>query len=134
MTETFDVIIIGAGPAGISSALYCKKEGLNVLLIDKKEKEKIGDKVCGEAISKKTSHQVSEKLNVKPPQKNEINAKIEDLVLRTSLPVNHIILPAIGYMVDRHLYGQRLLDIALQREIPLLSETKFLNRCHCKEQ
>ncbi|MHA2309511.1 MAG: FAD-dependent oxidoreductase, partial [Candidatus Heimdallarchaeaceae archaeon] len=108
MTETYDVIVIGAGPAGISSALYCKNEGLNVLLIDKKEKKKIGDKVCGEAISKKTSHKVSEKLNVKPPQKNEINADVETLVLRTSLPVDHITLPAVGYMVDRHLYGQRL--------------------------
>ncbi|MCG3226347.1 MAG: geranylgeranyl reductase family protein [Candidatus Heimdallarchaeota archaeon] len=126
MTETYDVIVIGAGPAGISAALYCKKEGLKVLLVDKKEKGKIGDKVCGEAISKKTSHQVSEKLNIESPQKNEINAEIEVLVLRTSLPVDHIILPAIGYMINRHLYGQRLLDVALQREIPLLSETKVL--------
>lgn len=124
MTENFDVIVIGAGPAGISSALYCRKEGLKVLLIDKKEKEKIGDKVCGEALSKKISHQASEKLDIKPPQKNEINADIEVLVLRTSLPVDHITLPAIGYMIDRHLYGQRLLDVAIQRNIPLLSETK----------
>ena len=126
MTETFDVIIIGAGPAGVSSALYCQKKGLNVLLIDKKSKKDIGDKVCGEAISKKTSHQVSEKLNVEPPKKNEVNADIETLVLRTSLPVDHIILPAIGYMVNRHLYGKRLLENALQREITLYSETKFL--------
>jgi geranylgeranyl reductase family protein len=126
MTETFDVIVVGAGPAGISAAIHCKNENLNVLLIDKKIKEKIGDKVCGEAISKKTVHHVSEKLRIKPPRKNEINANVEVLVLRTSLPVDHIILPAIGYMIDRHKYGQRLLDIALQKKIPLLVETKVL--------
>ncbi|MEG0912559.1 MAG: NAD(P)/FAD-dependent oxidoreductase [Oscillospiraceae bacterium] len=31
----FDVIIIGAGPAGISAALYCKRANLNVLVIHK---------------------------------------------------------------------------------------------------
>ncbi len=126
MTETYDVIVVGAGPAGISAALYCKKERLRVLLIDKKKKGKIGDKVCGEAISKRTVHHVSDKLNIEPPQENEINADIEVLVLRTSLPVDHITLPAIGYMIDRHKYGQRLLNIALQRDIPLLTETKVL--------
>ena len=126
MTETYDVIVVGAGPAGISAALYCKKEKLNVLLIDKKSREKIGDKVCGEAISKKTVHHVSEELDVEPPHNNEINADVEVLVLRTSLPVDHITLPAIGYMIDRHKYGQRLLNDALQRDIPLLTETKVL--------
>jgi len=127
MTETYDVIIIGAGPAGVSSSLYCRQEGLNVLLIDKKKEEDIGDKVCGEAISKKTSHQISKILNVKPPQEVETNAYIEVLALRTALPLDHITLPAEGYMIDRHLYGQRLLKNALERGVKLLSETKVIN-------
>ena len=35
----YDLIIIGGGPAGVSSALYSRARGLNVLLI---EKEKVG--------------------------------------------------------------------------------------------
>ena len=31
--EKFDVIIIGAGPAGISACLYAKRAGLNVLVL-----------------------------------------------------------------------------------------------------
>jgi len=31
----YDVIIIGAGPAGISASLYMKRAGLNVLIISK---------------------------------------------------------------------------------------------------
>ena len=36
---TYDLIIIGAGPAGVSAALYAKSRGLNLLLI---EKDKVG--------------------------------------------------------------------------------------------
>ena len=31
----FDVIVVGAGPSGSSTAFFCAKKGLNVLLIDK---------------------------------------------------------------------------------------------------
>ena len=35
MSEIFDMIIIGAGPAGLGSAVYAARAGLNVLLIEK---------------------------------------------------------------------------------------------------
>ena len=31
----YDVIIIGGGPAGLSCAIYCKRAGLNVCILDK---------------------------------------------------------------------------------------------------
>jgi electron transfer flavoprotein-quinone oxidoreductase len=37
MPEKFDVIIVGAGPAGTSCALVCAQKGLNVLLIERGE-------------------------------------------------------------------------------------------------
>ena len=37
MSEKFDVIVVGAGPAGTSCAYTCVKEGLNVLLIERGE-------------------------------------------------------------------------------------------------
>ena len=30
----YDVIVIGAGPSGVSSAVNCAKKGLNVLIVD----------------------------------------------------------------------------------------------------
>ena len=34
----YDVIIIGGGPAGLSCAIYCKRAGLNVCILDKCKK------------------------------------------------------------------------------------------------
>jgi digeranylgeranylglycerophospholipid reductase len=126
MAETYDVIIVGAGPAGVSASLHCTQEGLSVLLVDQKEKQMIGDKVCGEAISKKTVTQISEKLKINPPLKEEINTDIKELVLRTATSVDYISFPAIGYMIDRHKYGQRLLSEAIERGAVLKSKTKVI--------
>lgn len=37
MSEKFDVIVVGAGPAGSACALVCAKNGLNVLLLERGE-------------------------------------------------------------------------------------------------
>ena len=34
-SEMYDIIIIGAGPAGISAAIYGKSRGKNVLVLEK---------------------------------------------------------------------------------------------------
>ncbi|WP_317045319.1 FAD-dependent oxidoreductase [Formosa algae] len=45
----FDVIIVGGGLAGLSSAIHLSKGNLNVLVIEKNSYPK--HKVCGEYIS-----------------------------------------------------------------------------------
>ena len=42
MQEVYDVIIIGAGPAGLTAGLYCTQAGLKVLAL---EKETLGGQV-----------------------------------------------------------------------------------------
>ncbi len=49
MTEIFDVIICGAGPAGTTCALALGNSGLKVALIDKSNFPR--DKTCGDAIA-----------------------------------------------------------------------------------
>jgi menaquinone-9 beta-reductase len=48
----YDIIIVGAGPAGSTAALYAKRQGLKTLLIDKARFPR--DKICGDAISGKS--------------------------------------------------------------------------------
>ena len=49
MTEKFDVIICGAGPAGATCALALGYSDLKVALIDKSNFPR--DKICGDAIA-----------------------------------------------------------------------------------
>ena len=54
----YDVIIVGAGPAGTAAALYAKKFGLKCILLDKAEFPR--DKVCGDALSGKSVRVMTE--------------------------------------------------------------------------
>ncbi|UCG04600.1 MAG: FAD-dependent oxidoreductase, partial [Candidatus Heimdallarchaeota archaeon] len=50
--DDVDVLIIGAGPAGVISAITCAKMGLDVILVDSKSFDQIGNKVCGDGLFK----------------------------------------------------------------------------------
>lgn len=47
--KSFDLIVVGAGPAGSSAAYHAAKGGLNVLLLDKSRFPR--DKICGGGLS-----------------------------------------------------------------------------------
>ncbi|MCH7663525.1 MAG: FAD-dependent oxidoreductase, partial [Chloroflexi bacterium] len=47
--NSFDVIVVGAGPGGACSAYFLSKNGANVLLLDKANFPR--DKTCGDALS-----------------------------------------------------------------------------------
>jgi menaquinone-9 beta-reductase len=49
MSTIFDVIVIGAGPAGSAASFFLSKAGLNVLMVDKASFPR--DKTCGDALS-----------------------------------------------------------------------------------
>jgi flavin-dependent dehydrogenase len=48
--EYYDVAIVGAGPAGATTAYYLAKGGAKVLLLEKKQFPR--DKFCGDAVCK----------------------------------------------------------------------------------
>ena len=50
--DIFDLIIVGAGPAGSTAALYAHRKGLKTCLLDKATFPR--DKVCGDALSGKS--------------------------------------------------------------------------------
>ncbi len=39
MTNSYDIIIIGAGPAGLTAAYFLAKEGLDVVVFEKELKK-----------------------------------------------------------------------------------------------
>ncbi len=54
MSEIYDVVIVGAGPSGSTTAYYLAKEGLNVLLLDKFNFPR--DKTCGDGLTPRALH------------------------------------------------------------------------------
>ncbi len=46
----YDVIVAGSGTGGATTAYTIAKRGLSVLLIDRKSKDQIGNKTCGDAL------------------------------------------------------------------------------------
>lgn len=51
MRPEYDVIVVGAGPAGASCALYAARAGLSVLLVDRKRFPR--DKICGDFLPRR---------------------------------------------------------------------------------
>lgn len=94
----FNVIIVGGGLAGLTSALHLSKKGLKVLLIEKHEYPK--HKVCGEYIS----NEVLPYLNALGFDPFDFGAKdISNLVLSTpgSRSIS-IKLPLGGFSISRY--------------------------------
>ena len=59
-----DVLVIGAGPAGSSTAKHAAKNGVDTILIDKKS-ELGAPKRCGEGVSEEGLNRLGIKLNSK---------------------------------------------------------------------
>jgi geranylgeranyl reductase family protein len=110
--KSFDVIVIGAGTGGAIAAQFAAKNGLNVCLIDGKERDKIGDKICGDAVGA----EIFEFLDIDPPKDKELSCLIKGAKLYPPNLKRCLTLvdpKQVGYVVNRLEFGQRLLNEAL---------------------
>ena len=120
--DDVDVLIIGAGPAGVISAITCAKMGLDVILVDSKSFDQIGNKVCGDGLFKSFTSFLEKEVGIIQPHGSEVSDTFESMVLRAAgveLPIE-----GHGFMVDRFLYGQRLLKEAIDLGVNVRVETK----------
>src|SRR5712692_2479700 len=112
-SSPWDLVVVGGGPAGVMAAGTAARSGLRVALLDHKPRERIGDKVCGDALITKFLH-----YSLPPeiawatlPRPDEIEDVIEwaELVIPSGKTIR-LHLPRLPLVtVDRHVYGQRLL-------------------------
>ncbi len=110
--KSFDVIVVGAGTGGTTAARFAAKKGLNVCLIDRKQKAKIGDKICGDAIG----NEIFDILKINHPKNEELSCYIKGAKLYSPNLKKCITLldpKQAGYIVNRLEFGQRLLNEAL---------------------
>jgi digeranylgeranylglycerophospholipid reductase len=108
----FDVIVVGAGTAGCLAAKTTAEAGLKVGLIERKEREGIGEKICGDALGE---HHLKA-VGLEKPQGSELEKRIEGVKiyspdLETVFTIAYE--DYVGYMLNRRLFGQWLLTQAL---------------------
>ncbi|MEM2875572.1 MAG: NAD(P)/FAD-dependent oxidoreductase [Candidatus Bathyarchaeia archaeon] len=123
--ERFDVIVVGAGTAGCLAAKSAAEVGLKVCLIDVKNVEDIGKKVCGDAIGK---HHF-DCLRLRYPCGEELERKVEGVFIYS--PNRESVFKVSGeglhgFIINRHMFGQRLLKESLDAGTELYHSTKVL--------
>lgn len=121
----FDVIVIGAGTAGCLAAKTTAEAGLKVCLVERKRREEIGEKICGDALGE---HHL-QTVGLEKPQGGELEKRIEGIKVHSPdlETVFTIVYESyVGYMLNRRLFGQWLLKKALDEGAILLDSTQCL--------
>jgi geranylgeranyl reductase family protein len=112
--EKYDVVVVGAGTAGCLAAKTVAESGLKVCMIEKKPRNQIGEKVCGDALGE---HHLKT-LGLEKPTGGELEAKIDGIKIY-SPDENTVFTIAdkdfIGYLLNRRLFGQWLLEKAIDK-------------------
>lgn len=120
----FDIVVVGAGSGGSITARFAAKSGYKVCLIDSKRKDKIGEKICGDAVGR----EIFDFLKIPHPKGDELVNKIKGALLYSPDLSSKILIDdpkQTGYIIDRLLFGQRLLEEALSEGVD-----KFLPSTH----
>ncbi|UCD01685.1 MAG: geranylgeranyl reductase family protein [Promethearchaeota archaeon] len=110
--KSFEVIVVGAGTGGTTAARFAAEKGLNVCLIDRKSRTKIGEKICGDAVG----NDIFDFLSINHPKDEELSCYIKGAKLYSPNKKKCITLldpKQAGYIVNRLEFGQRLLNEAL---------------------
>ncbi|TFG22849.1 MAG: NAD(P)/FAD-dependent oxidoreductase [Promethearchaeota archaeon] len=110
--KSFDVIVVGAGTGGTTAARFTAQKGLDVCLIDRKERSQIGNKICGDAVGT----EIFDILNINHPKEDELSCHIKGAKLYSPNLNKCITLTdpkQAGYEINRLEFGQRLLNEAL---------------------
>ena len=96
-SKQYDVLIVGAGPAGSTCAMFLAKKGVKVLLLDRASFPR--DKTCGDAISGKSARVLKE-LGLDKDLEKRDHAKIYGVLL--SSPNGSMVEIPIPKQADRN--------------------------------
>jgi len=119
------VVVVGAGTAGCLAATTTTEAGLKVCLIERKRREEIGEKICGDALGE---HHLKN-LGLEKPQSGELDKRIEGIkIYSPDLETVFTIKDEdfVGHLLNRRLFGQWLLKKALDNDAVLLDSTQCL--------
>jgi geranylgeranyl reductase family protein len=115
----YDVVIIGAGPAGSTAAYVLARGGAKVLLVDLKRE--VGQPVqCAEFVPLQLSHRFPEFFTART-----VVQKVRDMLSFT--PWGEMVrMPSEGYMLRRDSFDRLIADLAIREGAHLMKRTLFL--------
>ncbi len=118
MKFDYDVIVVGAGPGGSTTARFCAQAGLKTLLIEKEHLPRY--KPCGGCLSLKTVYLLD--FDLTPVIENTIRGAKFTYLLNDPFFINSD--APIAYMVMRDRFDQFLVEKALEKGAEILEGEK----------
>ena len=118
MNRDYDVIVVGAGPAGSTAARLCAQAGLQTLLIEKERLPRY--KPCGGCLSLKSVRLVG--FDLTPVMENTIYGAQFTYCLKDPFFIR--LNEPIAFMVMRDRFDQFLVEKALERRVTLVEGEK----------
>ncbi len=123
MSVRYDAVIVGGGVAGLFAAYKLAKGGLRTLIVEAKSEDKVGEKVCGDAIGEHHFKAVG----LEPPRLGVDALGIIEGVRVFSPSKRHSVTAwGRGYALDRKAFGRRLLKMALDAGAELMAQHSAL--------
>jgi geranylgeranyl reductase family protein len=128
LLKFYDVILVGAGPAGCSAALCLAKMGYNVLLVEEAKFPR--DKVCGDGIGPATL-EVLDRLGMIPRIMERDPWRIDEVQL--SSPAGHVVAASFSHLKGPYRHGlvmpRREFDLLLWQQVQTFSKVHALEDC-----
>ncbi|MBD3404592.1 MAG: geranylgeranyl reductase family protein [Candidatus Lokiarchaeota archaeon] len=126
MTD-YEVIIAGAGTGGATTAITLAQKGHSVLLIDRKERDKIGDKTCGDAIGGHHIKELKDMIGLPDLPKDVIEYEVAGLDLYAPDREHKISMvgpTTRGVSFNRLAMGQWFVELAEKAGAEVLASTR----------
>lgn len=118
--EYFDIIVVGAGPAGSSAAMTAAKEGVSVLLLE--EHQQIGLPLqCAEGLSRST---IKGYLEINPELvSTNLNGSIIRGPTKEEFKIEY---PEVGWILNRKIFDAEIAKMALEKGAVLKTNAKAM--------